>query len=85
MKRGDEALNSLLQFFRSVKCFIATIFTQQSAFNASLLLLFHRDSPLNASSALLSKVTGIVSFMIAISLWLFEIQKFLGNWLCVWE
>jgi hypothetical protein len=35
MKRGDEALNaSLLQFLRSAKHFIATIF--YSALNASL-------------------------------------------------
>jgi hypothetical protein len=39
MKRGDEALNaSLLQFLRSVKRFIATIFF--SALNVSSPLLF---------------------------------------------
>jgi hypothetical protein len=41
MKRGDEALNaSSLQFLRSVKGFIATIF--YSALNASSLLLLRK-------------------------------------------
>jgi hypothetical protein len=42
MKQGDEVLNvSSVQFFRSVKRFIATIF--YSALNASSLLLFKEN------------------------------------------
>ncbi len=66
MKRGDEAFNgSSLQFLRSVKRFIASIF--YSALNASSLLIlkknrrltlyrrnfFLTDSSLNASSPLI--------------------------------
>jgi hypothetical protein len=56
MKCCNEPLNaSSLQFFRSIECYIATIF--YSAINASSPLLFYRDSLLNASSQLLLKVT----------------------------
>jgi hypothetical protein len=42
MKRGDEAFNgSSLQFLRSVKRFIASIF--YSALNASLLLILKKN------------------------------------------
>jgi hypothetical protein len=52
MKRGDEAFNaSLLQFLRSVKRFIATIF--YSALNPSLPLLFKENHCLTLSSPLL--------------------------------
>jgi hypothetical protein len=51
MKRGDEALKALLQFFRSIPRFIAKNF--HSGFNASSLLLFKKESLFNASSPLL--------------------------------
>jgi hypothetical protein len=55
---SDEALNaSLLQFFISIKCFIAITFYGKTSFHASSQLLFNRNSPLNASSLLLFKVT----------------------------
>ncbi len=64
MKPGDEALTaSLLQFFRSVKRFIAIIFFSLFTFfrglslNASLALLFKVASSLNVSSPLLFSVT----------------------------
>jgi hypothetical protein len=71
MKRGYEALNaSSLQFlsidasslhrsnfFHSVKRFIAVTFYGKTSFNALSLLLFKRNSSLNASSPLLFKVT----------------------------
>ncbi len=42
MKRGDKVLNaSSLQFLRSIKPFIATIF--YSGFNTSLLLVFKKN------------------------------------------
>jgi hypothetical protein len=47
IKRGDKALNvSSLQFFRSIKCLIATIFDSAlnpSSFNASSPLLFKEN------------------------------------------
>ncbi len=64
MKPGDEALNaSSLQFFRSVKRFIAMTFFSLFTFlkglslNALLALLFKVDSSLNVSSPLLFSVT----------------------------
>jgi hypothetical protein len=42
MKQGDEAFNgSSLQFLKSVKCFIASIF--YSALNASLPLILKKN------------------------------------------
>jgi hypothetical protein len=47
MKQGDEAFNdSSLQFLRSVKRFIASIF--HSALNASSLLIFKVTLPTSA-------------------------------------
>jgi hypothetical protein len=58
MKRGNEALNaSSLQFFLSVKRFIAITFDRKTSSNASSPLLFKRNSSLNTSSPLLYKVT----------------------------
>ncbi len=72
MKRGNEALNasslqffssvkrfiaSLLQFFLRVKRFIAVTFMENTSFNSSSPLLFKRNSLLNASLPLLFKVT----------------------------
>jgi hypothetical protein len=53
-KQGDKAVTaSSLQFFRSVRRFIATIF--YSALNASLQLLFKEESSFKASMLLLFK------------------------------
>jgi hypothetical protein len=58
MKQGNEALNaSSLQFFLSVKRFIAVTFDRKTSSNASSPLLFIRNSSLNTSSPLLFKVT----------------------------
>jgi hypothetical protein len=54
----EVSLNaSSLQFFLSVKRFVADTFYGKTSFNTSSPLLFERSSSLNASSPLLFKVT----------------------------